>query len=270
MTSGQLVDLVDLKGKKVGEVSLDEAVFGVEIKNDVIFNSLVRQLANARSGCASTKTRAEVRGGGRKPWRQKGTGRARHGSIRSPLWAGGGVTFGPKPRDYAMSMPRKMRRLAVMSALSARKNDLVVVKNFDEVAEPKTKLMSAVLKSLNLSGAKVLLVLDFECEHCLTVERAARNIAMVKVVRAANLSVKDLLEADKVLTSERTVEFLTRRLKGDKSCAGAPSPAKKQTAKAACAAEADEAAKVKAPRKKAAPGPDGEAKAPRKKKESAE
>src|SRR3984885_12071488 len=124
MTSAQVVDL---KGKKLSEVQLSDEVFGITPNVGVIHSALLRQLANARSGAANTKTRAEVRGGGRKPWRQKGTGRARAGSIRSPLWEGGGVTFGPKPRDYSSAMPAKKRHSAIKSALALRANNLVVV-----------------------------------------------------------------------------------------------------------------------------------------------
>lgn len=210
MTSAQLLDL---KGKKLGEVTLDDSVFGGEPNTHVLHAALMRQLANARAGTASTKTRSEVRGGGRKPWRQKGTGRARAGSIRSPLWEGGGVIFGPKPRDYAVLMPKKMRQLALKSALAARVSDFVVVKDFSELKEPKTKLMAAVLKDLELHGKKVLLVMDFNCSHCQLVERAARNIAGVKVLPVSNLNVKDLLDCDAILTTERTLGEINNRFK---------------------------------------------------------
>src|SRR5271165_3995035 len=124
MTSAQVVDL---KGKKLHEVGLDDDIFGITPNEHVMHTALVRQLANARSGSANTKTRSEVSGGGKKPWRQKGTGRARAGSIRSPLWEGGGVTFGPKPRDFSKSLPKKVRVLALKSALASKKEDLVVV-----------------------------------------------------------------------------------------------------------------------------------------------
>src|SRR3982750_3709820 len=150
MTSAQVLDL---KGNKVRELGLEDEVFGVTPNVGLMHSALVRQLANSRSGAANTKTRAEVRGGGRKPWKQKGTGRARAGSIRSPLWAGGGVTFGPKPRDYTQSLPKKVRQLALRSALAARRDQFVVVQNFDglfksapkagddesKIEQPKTK-----------------------------------------------------------------------------------------------------------------------------------
>lgn len=208
MTSAQVLDL---KGKKLGDVALADDVFGIEPNKGLMHSALVRQLGNARAGTASAKTRAEVRGGGRKPWRQKGTGRARAGSIRSPLWEGGGVIFGPKPRDYSVSMNKKMRALAVRSALAARKDVLVVVSNFDDVKEPRTKQFSPVLKSLGLEGKKVLLVMDYECDACCRVELAARNIDGLTVLHINNLNVKDILHADAILTTERTVLAINKR-----------------------------------------------------------
>lgn len=208
MTSAQVLDL---KGKKLGDVSLADDVFGIEPNKGLMHSALVRQLGNARRGTASAKTRAEVRGGGRKPWRQKGTGRARAGSIRSPLWEGGGVIFGPKPRDYSVSMNKKMRALAVRSALAAKKDVLVVVSNFDDVKEPRTKQFSPILKTLGLEGKKVLLVMDYECDTCCRVELAARNIAGLTVLHMNNLNVKDILEADAILTTERTVLAINKR-----------------------------------------------------------
>ena len=139
----------DLSGTKIGEIELDESVWGIEPNIAVMHQALVRQLANARVGTADTKTRAEVRGGGRKPWRQKGTGRARQGSIRAPHWVGGGVVFGPHPRKYTQRMPKRMRRLAVRSALSAKLRDgrVTFVTNLADM-EPKTKAGLAVIKQL--------------------------------------------------------------------------------------------------------------------------
>ena len=152
-------EILSTNGEKLGEITLNEAVFGVEPNLHVMHLALRRQLNNARQGSASCKTRAEVAGGGRKPWKQKGTGRARAGSLRSPLFAGGGVVFGPKPRDYAFNMPQKARKLALKSALSARQDQLIVVKDFSTIVEPKTKLMVAALKSLNVSGKVLILSL---------------------------------------------------------------------------------------------------------------
>jgi large subunit ribosomal protein L4 len=208
MTSLQLVDI---KGKSAGDISLNEKVFGIEPNEAVMHSAVVRQDANARSGSANTKTRSEVSGGGRKPWRQKGTGRARAGSIRSPLWAGGGVTFGPKPRSYDKAMPKKVRELAVKSALSARASDLVVFKDLSGIKEGKTKEIASAFNALELTGKKVLVVLDYACDTCTMVERAARNIEGVKVICATNLNVKDLLIADKIVTTARTLEAITKR-----------------------------------------------------------
>src|SRR5574344_3003542 len=144
------ITLLSSAGKSLGEITLDENVFGVEPNLHVMHLALRRQLNNARQGSACAKTRAEVRGGGRKPWKQKGTGRARAGSTRSPLFAGGGVIFGPKPRDYSFSIPQKARKLALRSALSARTEQMVIVKDFSEITEPKTKLMIKAISSLKV------------------------------------------------------------------------------------------------------------------------
>ncbi|MBI4533636.1 MAG: 50S ribosomal protein L4 [Candidatus Melainabacteria bacterium] len=210
MTSAQVVDL---KGKRLSEVALDDSVFGGEPNVHLLHSAVVRQLANARAGTSSCKTRAEVSGGGRKPWRQKGTGRARVGSIRSPLWVGGGVIFGPKPRDYSLDMPHKMRCVALRSALAARKDHLVVVKDFVGLAGAKTKEMAIVLKSLGLDGKKILLVLDIDTAESVAVERAARNIKGLKVVGINDLNVKDLLGCDHLLTTEPALEKISSRLR---------------------------------------------------------
>lgn len=204
-------EILSTNGEKLGEITLNEAVFGVEPNLHVMHLALRRQLNNARQGSASCKTRAEVSGGGKKPWKQKGTGRARAGSLRSPLFAGGGVIFGPKPRSYAFNMPQKARQLAIKSALSARSEQLVVVKDFSTIAEPKTKLMVAALKSLNVSG-KTLIVADVKADENKNLELAARNIPSVKVILPSNLNVKDLLEADFVVMTESAVNVITERL----------------------------------------------------------
>ena len=205
------VSILSTDGKLVGQISLDEKVFGVEPNIHVMHMAVRRQLNNGRQGTACAKTRAEVSGGGRKPWKQKGTGRARAGSTRSPLFEGGGVIFGPKPRDYGFQMPQKARRLALRSALSARVENTVLVKDFSQIAEPKTKLMMQALKSLNVSG-KVLIVADTKAAENAHLELAARNIPTVKVIIPANLNVKDLLEADSVVLTEAAVNEITERL----------------------------------------------------------
>lgn len=244
MTSAQVVDS---KGNKVREVGLDQTVFGVEAKEGLLHQALVRQLANARRGCASTKTRAEVAGGGKKPWRQKGTGRARAGSIRSPLWEGGGVIFGPKPRDYSITMPKKQRVLALKAALSARKDNLVVVQNFDEIKDGKTKEFASLLDGLKLTDKKVLLVVDGTNDQAKKVERSARNIAGLTVVHVSNLNVKELLHCEAVLTCEPVLEVISNRFKPSSKEAPAPAATKEKKA-----ATGEKKAKT-APDKKAAP-----------------
>jgi len=205
------VSILSTNGQQVGQIALDDKVFGVEPNIHVMHMAVRRQLNNARQGSASAKTRAEVSGGGRKPWKQKGTGRARAGSTRSPLFEGGGVIFGPKPRDYSFQMPQKARRLALKSALSARFENTILVKDFSEIKEPKTKLMTESLKSLKAEG-KVLIVADVKAAENGYLELASRNLPNVKVILPSNLNVKDLLEADNVVLTEAAVNEITERL----------------------------------------------------------
>ena len=205
------VSILSTNGQQVGQIALDDKVFGVEPNIHVMHMAVRRQLNNARQGSASAKTRAEVSGGGRKPWKQKGTGRARAGSTRSPLFEGGGVIFGPKPRDYSFQMPQKARRLALKSALSARFENTILVKDFSEIKEPKTKLMAESLKSLKAEG-KVLIVADVKAAENGYLELASRNLPNVKVILPSNLNVKDLLEADNVVLTESAVNEITERL----------------------------------------------------------
>ena len=204
-------EILSTKGKALGEISLDEKVFGIEPNIHVMHLALRRQLNNARQGNACTKTRAEVRGGGRKPWKQKGTGRARAGSLRSPLFAGGGVSFGPKPRSYAFDMPQKARQLALRSALSARIEQTIIVKDFSEIKEAKTKLMVKALEALKASG-KILIIADLKAAENANLELAARNIPTVKLLLPTNLNVKDLLEADTLIITESAINEITERL----------------------------------------------------------
>ncbi|HEY9909906.1 MAG TPA: 50S ribosomal protein L4 [Thermosynechococcaceae cyanobacterium] len=198
-----MVDYVvkDWQGAEAGTATLDLRVAKAESANHIVHRALVRQLANARQGTVSTKTRAEVRGGGRKPWRQKGTGRARAGSNRSPLWRGGGVTFGPKPRDYSLKMNRKERRLALRTAFQGREADLVVVQEFaDKLPRPKTRELIKALTGWGVeSDAKVLLIV---AERSETVYLSARNVEKLKIISADNLNVFDLLAADKIVVTE--------------------------------------------------------------------
>ena len=199
------VRVVDQTGTSSGEVELSAAIFGVAANTAVMHQALLRQLANARQGTHDTKTRTEVRGGGKKPWRQKGTGRARQGSIRSPQWAGGGVVFGPTPRSYRQEMPRKQRRLALRSALSvkARDEQISVLSGFDLEA-PSTRAVVELLRNIE-AGARVLIVLG---SHNELLERSARNLPEVRVVLAANLSVRDLLTAETVLMTRDAIEHV--------------------------------------------------------------
>jgi large subunit ribosomal protein L4 len=255
-----MAQVVDSKGNKVKEVGLDESIFGVEPNTGLLHSALVRQLANARRGTASTKTRSEVSGGGKKPWRQKGTGRARAGSIRSPLWEGGGVAFGPKPRDFSIAMPKKQRILALKQALAARKDNLVIVSDFDDVKEGKTKEFAKLLKGLKLDEQKVLLIVEGRGDQSEKIERSARNICGLTVVHVNNLNVKDLLHCQTVLTAEPVLDVISKRfqLKEEDTTAGAK---KKKAPKAK--AEGAQKKAVKEP-KKAAAGKSEKAKAPKK------
>jgi large subunit ribosomal protein L4 len=195
--------VLDQAGKKVGEHQLDPAVFDVEINVPVMHQVVVAGLAAQRRGTHSTKTRAEVSGGGRKPWRQKGTGRARHGSIRSPLWIGGGVAHGPKPREYATRVNKKMKRLALRSALTDRaREDRIRILDDLSFDGPSTKEALEVLQSLEVDG----LVLVVLAERDETVERSFRNLRHVKVVFPGNLSTYDVLFADWVVFTRDAVE----------------------------------------------------------------
>ncbi|MDG2989634.1 50S ribosomal protein L4 [Candidatus Synechococcus calcipolaris G9] len=194
----------DWQGAESGEATLDLRVAKEESASHIVHRAVVRQLANARQGTASTKTRAEVRGGGRKPWRQKGTGRARAGSIRSPLWRGGGVIFGPKPRDYTQKMNRKERRLALRTALMSRTEDLIVVQDFSEqLPRPKTKeLMTALGRWGIEAGQKVLLITSEAQENVLL---SARNVPSIKLLRADQLNVFDLVHADRIVVTTAAI-----------------------------------------------------------------
>ncbi len=199
------VSVVDQTGTKSGELELSAAIFGVPVNTAVMHQALIRQLANARQGTHDTKTRTEVRGGGKKPWRQKGTGRARQGSIRSPQWAGGGIVFGPTPRSYRQEMPRKQRRLALRSALSAKANDgQISVLSAFELEAPSTRAVVELLRNIE-AGARVLVVLG---SHNELLERSARNLPEVRVILAANLSVRDLLTAETVLMTRDAIEHV--------------------------------------------------------------
>jgi len=197
------VPVRNMAGDTVGEIDLSDAVFGIEPHVAVMHQALVRQMANARLGTHATKTRGMVAGGGRKPWRQKGTGRARQGTIRAPQWRGGGTVFGPTPHSYEQKMNRKMRRLALRSALSVKTADdqLLVVDDL-AVDAAKTREMIALLDRLGVDSS-VLMLLPERNEM---VELSARNLPYVKVQRATNLSVRDLLGYDYIMVTRGAVE----------------------------------------------------------------
>lgn len=190
----------DWHGNEAGEATFELQVVNEANAAHIVHRALRRQLVNARQGTASTKTRAEVRGGGRKPWRQKGTGRARAGSNRSPLWRGGGVIFGPKPREFSVKINRKERRLAFRTVFQSRASDLIVVEEFmEQLPRPKTKaLVEAVSRWGVAAQAKVLLILDQKQE---SVYLSARNISTLKLALADNLNIYDLLAADKIIAT---------------------------------------------------------------------
>jgi large subunit ribosomal protein L4 len=204
-------DIKDKNNKPVGKVSLPDNVFGVKAKDGVIHNAVVNFLANQRQGTHATKTKGLVSGGGKKPWKQKHTGRARSGSSRSPLWRGGGTVFGPQPRDYSYALPKKARRLALKAALSGKFADgeIVVI---DELAfdKPRTKEMVSVLKGLALEGRSVLVVVP---EHNEGVTLSARNIPGVTVKRVTDLNSYDVAAHARLLMTKRAVEVLSEDAK---------------------------------------------------------
>ena len=197
----------DWQGAEKGKTELDLRVAKEETASAVVHRALVRQLANQRQGTACTKTRAEVSGGGRKPWKQKGTGRARAGSNRSPLWRGGGVIFGPKPRDYSIKMNRKERRLALRTAFQGRVADLIVVEDFGmNLDRPKTKDMLAAFSRWGVvAGAKVLVILADRDENAYL---SLRNVAGVKVITSGNLNMFDLLNVDQIVATASAIDSI--------------------------------------------------------------
>jgi len=199
-----LLPLKNVAGEQVGEIELSDAVFAAPVNNPLMHQALVRQLSNARLGTHSTKTRGEVAGGGRKPFRQKGTGRARQGSIRASQWVGGGTAFGPRPRKYIKHLPKKMNAAALRSALSAKAAaDEIVVVDTLPFETPKTKTMVQALRALGVTSDSVLLVL---AEQSLGVQRSASNLPNVKTILSGYLNIRDLLGHDKLLLSKDALE----------------------------------------------------------------
>ena len=199
------VDVYDIKGKKVSDIELADSVFGIEPNEAVVHSVLVNYLANQRQGTQSTKTRAEVRGGGKKPWRQKGTGRARQGSIRAPQWIKGGIALGPKPRSYKYTVNKKEKRLAIKSVLSSKviEKELTVVDKL-ELKEIKTKSMVKALTALKVEGKTLIIV----PEKNTNVVMSARNIEGVKTITANNINVFDLLKYNNLILPVDTVKKL--------------------------------------------------------------
>jgi large subunit ribosomal protein L4 len=197
-----VADVFDIEKKKVAQVDLNDAVFGAEVNEAIIYDVVKMQLASRRSGTASTKTRSDVRGGGKKPWRQKGTGRARAGSSRSPLWRSGGTVFGPHPRDYSYSIPKKVRKKALISALSMKfkDNKMLILKDF-----PMEKISTRIFKSVAdlFSLKKALFVIDENNEVLL---KSSRNIKNIKMIRSEGINVYDILNHEHLILLEPSVK----------------------------------------------------------------
>lgn len=196
------VDVFNMDGERVGELELSPAIFGAEIKEHLLYDVVKMLLANQRRGTAATKDRSEVRGGGRKPWRQKGTGRARHGSIRSPIWRGGGVTFGPKHRSFRYQLPKKMRRAALYSALTSKvKKDQLTVLDSLQLEEAKTRQVVRLLNNLQVGGKALVVTAGPDAD----VYRSSRNIPGIKSVMANQINVLDIMNHDRLIMTKDAV-----------------------------------------------------------------
>ena len=206
-----VVDVYSLSGKKIDKLQLDPVVFNSRVNKPLLHQVLVMYQANTRQGTASTKTRAEVRGGGKKPWRQKGTGRARSGSIRSPIWRGGGIAFGPKPRDYSYSVPHRMKRLALISGLSAkaRDNELLVLEKDIELAQPKTIEIVKILKALKIGQQRILMLYAKKNDNLV---KSCRNIKNFTLRLCEDFNAYDVLSNSKILFSRDTHDCIVKRL----------------------------------------------------------
>ncbi|MDA3128918.1 50S ribosomal protein L4 [Aliibacillus thermotolerans] len=197
------VALLNQSGTQVGDIELSDTVFGIEPNEHVLHQAVVMQQASLRQGNHKVKNRSEVRGGGRKPWRQKGTGRARHGSIRSPQWVGGGVVFGPTPREYGYKLPKKVRRLALKSALSSKvKEDALIVVDELQLDAPKTKAMVSIMSNLSVEHTALIVTADYDEKVALS----ARNIPGVQVITANHVNVLDILKHDKLVLTKSAAE----------------------------------------------------------------
>lgn len=204
------VDVINQKGEKVNSIELNDTVFNADVRDALVQRVVVWQLAKRRSGTASTKTRGQISGGGKKPWRQKGTGRARAGTNRSPIWTGGGTIFGPKPRSYAFSLPKKMRKAALRSVLTSKlKDDRLTVVDKIELDAPKTRLFAEIMKAVGSETEKILFVTAEKDE---TLLRSSRNLYRVLVLPTEGLNVYDLLRFDRLVVLEAAVPMLHERL----------------------------------------------------------
>ncbi len=200
------VSIFDREGGQVGDLDLMEGVFAAEIKPGLMHDAVVAQLRGKRQGTSSTKTRNEVKGGGRKPWRQKGTGRARHGSIRSPIWVGGGITFGPKPKEYRNRLPKKVKKQALRSAFSAKvAEEKFLVLDQLSLEAPRTKNVISLLQNLKLEGEKVLLLIADRDEN---IYKSARNIPGVKTMVASAINIFDLLNHEYIVATKDAVSLV--------------------------------------------------------------
>ncbi len=222
------IDVVDKSNKKLEVLELSDKIFGSKVNVFLLQQAVTMYLANQRKSFAKVKTREEVRGGGKKPWRQKGTGRARAGSIRSPLWRGGGVTFGPIPKDWHYQLPKKIKKQALISSINAKinKGNIIVV---DEIspASHKTKDMSAILKNLKINAEKVIIVADLPGVNLL---RSGRNIRNLNIVRVEDVNAYDILVKDKLVFEKKALKKLEKRLGEMKSSKKLKSSSKKKVA----------------------------------------
>jgi large subunit ribosomal protein L4 len=205
-----VVDVLNQKGEKIDSIELDDMIFNTEVKEGLVHQVVVWQQARKRQGTAATKTRGQIRGGGKKPWRQKGTGRARAGTSRSPVWRGGGTVFGPHPRSYAFSIPKKARKVALRSVLTSKlqENNLTVVDKI-ELPEPKTKLFVQVCKDMGLTETKALFVTS---EKDQVLDRSSRNLYRVQMLPCEGLNVRDVLRFEKLVILQDAVAKIHERL----------------------------------------------------------
>ena len=203
------VTLLNTKSEKIEDIKLNDEIFGIEPNNKVLHDAIILTRASLRQGTHSTKTRSEVSGGGRKPWRQKGTGHARQGSIRAVQWVGGGIALGPKPRDYSKKMNRKERRLALKSAVASKVQDFVVVDEL-KLETPKTKELANLLKSLKLDTVSTLVIVKELDENMIL---ASRNIPNILLIEAGEINVLDLIAAEKVLVTKEALNAIEEVLK---------------------------------------------------------